>query len=333
MFLARFTNRATPVDEGTLVLEGLLLDAEGNPLVRHELWRKAGGEGQRVIFPKYSDKQTYRFKVPENVKGPLFIKADLNFRRYRQEFLDLVLPNLEEESGFHQPTVTKHSTQKTIATISNKRAHAGVIPQSGRWPLMITGLPSPPSAGQDRKVSKRMRRARLSIWVTIGGMLALGTLALLLDRRQDTDLADPTEGLTADFKSSAIAETTPLRFADQARERGINFSHGPGTRTRMLPEDTAGGLAWGDVDGDGDWDLYIVNFPTAVGDAVANANRLYRNDGGQFTDITNEAGVADPEGFGMGASFADYDGDGDQDLYVSNNGPNRLFRNSRLRRL
>tara|TARA_B100000315_G_scaffold103071_1_gene94475 strand:+ start:973 stop:3150 length:2178 start_codon:yes stop_codon:yes gene_type:complete len=119
-----------PRDEGTLVLEGLLLDAEGNPLVRHELWRKAGGEGQRVIFPKYSDKQTYRFKVPENVKGPLFIKADLNFRRYRQEFLDLVLPNLEEESGFHQPTVTKHSTQKTIATISNKRAHAGVIPKA-----------------------------------------------------------------------------------------------------------------------------------------------------------------------------------------------------------
>ena len=193
---------------------------------------------------------------------------------------------------------------------------------------MITGLPSPSSAGQDRKGSKRMRRAHLSIWAIIGGMLALGALALFLDNLQDTDLADPTKGLTTDFKSSDIAETTLIRFADQARERGIDFSHGSGKRTRMLPEDNAGGLAWGDIDGDGDWDLYIVNFPTVTGDVEANANRLYRNDDGQFTDITNEAGVSDPDGFGMGASFADYDGDGDQDLYVSNYGPNRLFRNS-----
>ena len=69
---------------------------------------------------------------------------------------------------------------------------------------MITGLPSPSSAGQDRKGSKRMRRAHLSIWAIIGGMLALGALALFLDNLQDTDLADPTKGLTTDFKSSEI---------------------------------------------------------------------------------------------------------------------------------
>ncbi|MFC2076877.1 CRTAC1 family protein [candidate division KSB1 bacterium] len=56
-------------------------------------------------------------------------------------------------------------------------------------------------------------------------------------------------------------------------------------------------------------------------------NRLYRNDGdGTFTDVTSEAGVGDP-GYGMGASFGDYDGDGDQDLYVYNWGPNILYRN------
>ena len=48
---------------------------------------------------------------------------------------------------------------------------------------------------------------------------------------------------------------------------------------------------------------------------------------GSFTDVTEAAGVGDPDGFGMGATFADYDDDGDVDLYVTNLGPNRLFRN------
>lgn len=103
--------------EGTLVLEGQPLDSEGTPLVKHELWKKAGGKGQRVIFPGYSDNQIYRFRVPESVSGPLTVKADLNFRRYRQEFLDLVVPTMEEESGVYQPTVTQSSDEKRIAVV------------------------------------------------------------------------------------------------------------------------------------------------------------------------------------------------------------------------
>lgn len=103
-----------PRDEGTLVLEGVPLDSEGQPLVEHELWRKAGGKGGRVIFPMYADKQSYHFVVPPSAAGPLQVTADLNFRRYRQEFLDLTLPTLEEDSGFFQPTVTKHSVTREI---------------------------------------------------------------------------------------------------------------------------------------------------------------------------------------------------------------------------
>jgi hypothetical protein len=82
---------------GTIVLEAQPLDEHGNRLVEHELWKKAGGEGQRVIFPQYSDQQTYRFRVPEGTMGELTLVADLNFRRYRQEFLDLVVPDMERE--------------------------------------------------------------------------------------------------------------------------------------------------------------------------------------------------------------------------------------------
>ncbi len=102
---------------GTLVLEGQPLDGQGHPLVKHELWDKAGGKGQRVIFPRYSDAQTYRFDVPSWVRGPLTVKADLNFRRYRQEFLDLVVPTMEDQSGVYQPTVIHDSDEKPILVI------------------------------------------------------------------------------------------------------------------------------------------------------------------------------------------------------------------------
>ena len=100
--------------EGTMVLEGMPLDESGMPLVRHELWKKAGGEGQRVIYPGYSDNQTYKLTIPRGTKGPLRLKADLCFRRYRQEFLDLVVPDMERESGVLQPTVIQDSTAREV---------------------------------------------------------------------------------------------------------------------------------------------------------------------------------------------------------------------------
>lgn len=69
----------------------------------------AGGKGKRVIFPVHSDSQEFRFQVPPGARGPLVVTAEFNFRRYRQEFLDLVVPDLERESGVLQPTVRQSS--------------------------------------------------------------------------------------------------------------------------------------------------------------------------------------------------------------------------------
>ena len=70
------------------------------------------------------------------------------------------------------------------------------------------------------------------------------------------------------------------------------------------------GVAVGDYDNDGDCDLFF----TAVG-----PNRLFRNDQGRFTDVTEAANVAgEPERWSTSCGWFDYDRDGDLDLFVAN---------------
>ena len=68
------------------------------------------------------------------------------------------------------------------------------------------------------------------------------------------------------------------------------------------------GVCVGDIDNDGDPDLYVTNF---------GPNRLFRNLGdGRFDDVAVRAGVA-VESWSTGCAFGDYDGDGWLDLYVA----------------
>jgi hypothetical protein len=67
--------------------------------------------------------------------------------------------------------------------------------------------------------------------------------------------------------------------------------------------------SWEDFDNDGDVDLYVAN--------DFGRDNLYRNDGGQFTDIAAQAGAEDI-GAGMSVSWGDYNQDGWMDIYVSN---------------
>ncbi len=168
-----------------------------------------------------------------------------------------------------------------------------------------------------RKKLTRKQKVWLAVWLSALGTAALVAIGIWVQAARDTDTEGVT-GLTSKFAAAQV-DAPPIRFRDVAADVGVAMRHGPGERTRRLPEDTGSGLAWGDVDGDGDFDLYVVNFGAP--------NRLFRNDGERFTDITDAAGVGDETGFGMGASFADYDADGDLDLYVTNHGANRLFRN------
>lgn len=91
--------------------------------------------------------------------------------------------------------------------------------------------------------------------------------------------------------------------------RNGTFSASPFLSQVALDEAISGGALFADYDNDGDQDLFVLNL---------GPNVMFRNDGARgFTDVTEEAGLADP-GKGQSAAFGDFDNDGDLDLYVVN---------------
>ena len=133
-------------------------------------------------------------------------------------------------------------------------------------------------------------------------------------------------------------------FVDATGSVGLDFQHINGMSGEFyFSEMVGGGVALFDYDNDGDLDVYLVQGhllgpDMESGDASFEAglqgpltDRLYRNDldGGslRFTDVTRASGL-DARGYGMGVATGDIDNDGWVDLYVSNFGPNQLWRNN-----
>ena len=139
-----------------------------------------------------------------------------------------------------------------------------------------------------------------------------------------------TYAIDADLQEDFLPPESFREIERRWKEGGHLFRNRPGPPNVMLhntgggrfevaPPSTSEALAvwrntfqstWADFDGDGDMDVYLAN--------DFAPNNLLRNDGGgRFVDVTAETGTADI-GFGMGASWGDYDNDGRQDLYVTN---------------
>ena len=132
--------------------------------------------------------------------------------------------------------------------------------------------------------------------------------------------------------ASPLLPSTAIQFVDVTEEAGINFRHVNGAEGAYhLPETLGAGGAFFDADNDGFLDIYLVNsgYWNKPPSAKQVISALYRNNrDGTFTDITTTARVANLGNYGQGAACADYDNDGNVDLYVTNFGTNVLYRNN-----
>ena len=120
-----------------------------------------------------------------------------------------------------------------------------------------------------------------------------------------------------------------VKFTEATEASGIEFRHRTGaTGERYMPETMGAGCAFLDYDADGHLDILLANGTCLIPTGPADTPKLYRNVGnGQFVDATQTAGLDMPM-YGMGITAADYDNDADPDLYFTNVGENRLFRNN-----
>ncbi len=124
---------------------------------------------------------------------------------------------------------------------------------------------------------------------------------------------------------------SPVLFTDVTKDAGVDFIQTNGRSESLYYVEILGtGVAFFDADGDGDMDLFFGNGrrldpPPEV---PPPGSRFYLNDGkGHFTDATQASGLANG-GYQMGACAADYDNDGDQDLYVNHfDEKNAFYRN------
>ncbi|MEX1024293.1 MAG: CRTAC1 family protein [Planctomycetota bacterium] len=152
------------------------------------------------------------------------------------------------------------------------------------------------------------------------GPRELVSLGLAASEDDEDDRGDATQ---------AVLGTEPALagwLADVTRDVGLATMHLEGPDEQLDIRPTMGpGAAFGDVDGDGFVDLYLVQGASREGSAPL-ANRLFMNKHGTFRDATEESRTGHT-GAGMGALFFDPDGDGDLDLYVANRGPDVFYVN------
>ncbi|UCF81365.1 MAG: CRTAC1 family protein [Acidobacteriota bacterium] len=155
----------------------------------------------------------------------------------------------------------------------------------------------------------------------------LADLTKMKDHFVPPEVMEPSWGEDRKREKEALLRIySPPLFTDVTKASGIDFRHESHSKTEDTqltgdgkPKYSGGGLAVGDVDGDGRMDVYLVS---------GRDNKLYKNNGdGTFRDITKKAGVADSSE-GRAALFADIDNDGDLDLFLANVfGASRLWKN------
>jgi tetratricopeptide (TPR) repeat protein len=182
----------------------------------------------------------------------------------------------------------------------------------------------PPLSPRRRRL--RNTAAALSTLALLG--LAIGLAVHFVFRTKPYAPGEVSSDVTAGLTLNLSSDAPKPRFKDVTRESGLaSFRNFIGDRTSQLPEDMGPGLAWGDFNNDGYDDVFLVS---AGGSLETPAEKLapcelYENLGdGTFRKVES---FPETRIHGMGAAWADYDGDGFLDLIVTGYNSLLLFHN------
>lgn len=151
-------------------------------------------------------------------------------------------------------------------------------------------------------------------------------LSLLFDEpwipAEEISLQQAMYGNAPSFTFEDISESSGLNSFYRAQINETNPSY---------LEVMSGGLAVGDIDGDGLEDILLISITSFEENPgkEASPTSLFKNNGdGTFIDITNDAGLGDIKGYPQGALFFDFNNNGRQDLYIAAYDGGQLFRNN-----
>jgi hypothetical protein len=156
---------------------------------------------------------------------------------------------------------------------------------------LVGGFHQPEIMGAGAAVFDYDNDGDLDVYLVQSGSLAPGTPLI-------SPPADTEDRLYRNDLQTRPDGRRVLRFVDVTNVSGI--------RTRGYGM----GVATGDVDNDGDVDLYVTGF---------GRNQLFRNNSdGTFSDVSVASGTSDADSWGVSAAFVDFDRDGWLDLFVGN---------------
>ena len=193
-----------------------------------------------------------------------------------------------------------------------------------------------------------------SFWNRLYRQMPDGTFADVTEKAGLTGMPQGRYGMgvaVGDYDNDGFSDIYVTNFGANT----LYHNNGDGTFTDVTARAGVGGGGWSasagfvDYDNDGRLDLFVTRYVEwsfqnnrycgerkpgyrsycHPDNYAGTANLLYRNNGdGTFTDVTSRSGIGGSIGKGLGVSFADYDADGNIDIYVANDSVQSfLFRN------